>query len=1002
MGKSEKNKRGFDVSPRVRKGWSSSTLIASPASRNPFPSELPLVALIVFFTFASLSSSLLTLSHASPNETTRVSVSSSGEEGNGSSDPFSSFSRASISADGRYVLFRSRSNNLVVGDTNGTDDLFLHDRHVGNTLRVTDFGNGVALGAFSNTASISADGRYVAYISGSFNPIVSSSPGISIYDQQSGSTSQLPETVTNPIGVSTLSGLTLNADGRYVAISESHTEPGNPHIFGESISVHDRQTGNTTLVSGTFQNGSSFSETPSLSADGRYVAFRSNARNLVPGDTNSTYDIFVYDQQTGETTRVSESSSGEQGALPSYGVSINADGRYVAFSSAADNLVSGDTNNATDVFVHDRQNRNTVRVSVSSGGDEGSGTNPSISADGRFVMFESGATNLVPGDTNGSVDVFVHDRLSGATSRVSVASSGEEGDDRSEDAASSADGRYVVFDSDATNLVPGDTNGFDDVFVHERGGAVSGAQSLTVRFSGVGTGTVTSHVTGIDCGADCSEDYMPGSLITLTATPTVGSVFTGWTRGTDWSGTSCSGTGTCTVVMTQAHTVMADFSPLGGGRNVSMGYVRLVADSEVNGNHWTSMAELTLLDPHGMPLDQSNWTLVSVDSEELVGENGSARNAFDGNSATIWHTAWSGVSVHPHEIVIRLGSTQTVSGFRYLPRQDGGENGRISEYQFYGSHSSQFNGAPLAVGTFANTAEEQQVAFGGDLRYIRLVAQSEVNGNPWTSMAELTVLDRNGTPLDQSNWTLQSVDSEELVGENGAAVNAFDGNPGTFWHTQWSSGSSSHPHEIIIDLGEQQAVSGFEYLPRQDGGINGRIANFKFYGSTDGVNWGYQLAEGTFADTDQDQQVVFDGTRYILLVANSEVNGNPLTSVAELTALDRLGIPLEKGSWKLESVSSQELVGENGAARNAFDGNPDTFWHTRWSSGNDTHPHRIRIDLGWPQEISGIRYLPRQDGGVNGRIAEYSFFGSPTFRGGFKPLASGTFADTDQEQEVLF
>ncbi len=954
-----------------------------------------LAAFFVLFALACLSPVFLTLAHAAPSETTRVSVSSSGEEGNGSSDPLYSFSRASISADGRYVFFRSYATNFVPGDSNDLDDLFLYDRQTSTTSRITDSSIAQRL-LFRDSQAITPDGRYVAYSAGQ-NQFGYRTASIFVYDRQTGSTEKV-----NIEGVGSLfRSPTLSADGRYVAFASVFIgDPSYPIDSASSVYIHDRQTGGTTLISGS---GFGFSESPSMSANGRYVVFRSNVPNLVVADTNSTYDVFVYDQQAGDTSRVSLSSSGEQGALPSFGASISADGRYVAFSSAADNLVVGDTNDATDVFVHDRQSRSTTRVSVSSSGEEGSGTNPSISADGRFVMFESGATNLVTGDINDSVDVFVHDRQAGTTSRVSISSSGEEGNDRSEDSAMSANGRYVVFDSEATNLVPGDTNGFDDVFVHERGGPVSATQPLTVRLFGVGTGTVTSGTAGIDCGVDCSEDYLPGSLITLTATPDADSVFMGWSRGTDWSGTSCSGTDTCTVVMTQAHTVMAEFAPLGGGRLVSMEYVRLVANSEVNGNPWTSIAELTLLDQFGAPLDKSNWTLVSADSEELVGENGVAENAFDGNPSTIWHTTWPGVPGHPHEIVIRLGTrSQVVSGFRYLPRQDGGENGRIAEYQFYGSRSTFSWGAPLAVGTFANTAEEQQVAFGEDLRYIRLVALSEVNGNPWTSMAELTVLDENGTPLDKTNWTLQSVDSEELIGENAAAINAFDGNPSTFWHTQWSGGSPSHPHEIIIDLGEQQAVSGFGYLPRQDGGTNGQIAMFRFYGSTDGVNWGFQLAEGTFADTDQDQQVAFDGTRYLSLVANSEVNGNPWTSVAELTVLDRFGMPLDKGDWKVVSVFSQELVGENGAARNAFDGNPTTFWHTRWSSGNDSHPHSLRIDLGRAQEISGIRYLPRQDGGTNGRIAEYSFSGSPRLRGGFKPLASGVFADTDQEQEVLF
>lgn len=213
-----------------------------------------------------------------------------------------------------------------------------------------------------------------------------------------------------------------------------------------------------------------------LSADARYVAFASAASNLVPDDTNNEPDVFVRDRQTGDTTRVSVSSNGAEGdgnsGLSEWpGVQISANGRYVAFVSIAANLVTGDTNNTFDVFVHDRQTGVTTRVSVDSGGAEGDGisTSPAISSDGRYVSFNSDATNLVPGDGNGVRDTFVHDRQTGVTTRVSVDSSGTEGDDRSWLLTGiSANGRFVLFDSDATNLVPGDINNEEDVFVHDR------------------------------------------------------------------------------------------------------------------------------------------------------------------------------------------------------------------------------------------------------------------------------------------------------------------------------------------------------------------------------------------------------------------------------------------------------------------------------------------------------------------------------------------------------
>ena len=173
-------------------------------------------------------------------------------------------------------------------------------------------------------------------------------------------------------------------------------------ILTPAGSVH-AMPGNTTRVSvasdGTQSNNSSYN--PSISANGRYVAFESEATNLVRGDTNNFRDIFVHDRQTGQTTRVSVASDGTQANGHSYDPSISADGRYVAFASLANNLVSGDTNDQQDIFVHDRQTGQTTRVSVASDGTQASGHsfNPSISADGRYVAFVSSASNLVGGDT---------------------------------------------------------------------------------------------------------------------------------------------------------------------------------------------------------------------------------------------------------------------------------------------------------------------------------------------------------------------------------------------------------------------------------------------------------------------------------------------------------------------------------------------------------------------------------------------------------------------------
>jgi Tol biopolymer transport system component len=227
------------------------------------------------------------------------------------------------------------------------------------------------------------------------------------------------------------------------------------------------------------------SNAPSISADGRFVAFESGATNLVTGDSNlfcgpyggvNCVDVFVHDRQTGQTELVSISSSDVQANNDSDNPYISGDGRFVAFSSLADNLVQGDTNNAQDVFVHDRTTGQTRRVSVASDGTQSNGNSGeglyysgglSISGDGRYVAFASHASNLVAGDTNGKADVFVHDLLTGETRRVSVASDGVQSNADSEGAAISADGRYVAFVSSSIFLVRPDTNGEEDVFVHD-------------------------------------------------------------------------------------------------------------------------------------------------------------------------------------------------------------------------------------------------------------------------------------------------------------------------------------------------------------------------------------------------------------------------------------------------------------------------------------------------------------------------------------------------------
>ena len=425
--------------------------------------------------------------HAMPGNTTRVSVASDGTQSNHDSY------NPSISADGRFVAFESEATNLVSGDTNNFRDIFVHDRQTGQTTRVSVASDGTQSNQHSYNPSISADGRYVAFESEATNLVsgdTNNHQDIFVHDRQTGQTTRVSVASDGTQANDYSYNPSISADGRYVAFisyasnlvggdTEPPTQPSTTSLPNNPASkvtggvsqvfVHDRQTGATTLVSVAIDGSEGSGEEVSISADGRYVAFRSWDSNLVNGDTNNLPDIFVRDLQTNQTTRVSVASDGTQANNFSFEPSISADGRYVAFMSWADNLVSGDTNGDWDIFVHDRQTGATIRVSVATGGGQAAGRSqsPSISADGRYVAFASSASNLVSGDTNNHPDIFVHDRQTGVTTRVSVASDGTQTYVSSFDPSISADGRYVAFGSGADNLVSGDTNGRFDIFVRE-------------------------------------------------------------------------------------------------------------------------------------------------------------------------------------------------------------------------------------------------------------------------------------------------------------------------------------------------------------------------------------------------------------------------------------------------------------------------------------------------------------------------------------------------------
>ena len=405
--------------------------------------------------------------------TERISVATGGAQGNAASQYYFGDGNA-ISADGRYVIFPSLATNLVAADTNGALDIFLRDRQNGTTERLSVASGGAQADAQSYYCDISPDGRYVVFASDATNLVpgdLNGQPDVFVRDLQAGATERISVSSSGAEGDSGSGVASISADGRYVVFYSDATNLVGGDGNGQSdIFLRDRSTGRTRVLSLVRSTGDSFSLEPSLSSDGNSVVFKSNADDLVSGDTNGFYDIYAYDRWSGATERISLTSGGGEGNGPSELPSVSSDGRYVAFDSAATNMVAGDTNVAQDVFLRDRQSGTTERVSVGAGGAEANSNSSyaSISGDGRCVAFSSYASNLVAGDTNGTMDVFVRDRQAGTTERVSVSSGGAQADQVCQYPAISADGRYVAFMSGASTLVPGDTNGFVDIFVRDR------------------------------------------------------------------------------------------------------------------------------------------------------------------------------------------------------------------------------------------------------------------------------------------------------------------------------------------------------------------------------------------------------------------------------------------------------------------------------------------------------------------------------------------------------
>jgi Tol biopolymer transport system component len=392
--------------------------------------------------------------------TDRVSVNGSGTAGSGAS------SAPSISGDGSLVAFASSSANFVTG-VNGTQ-IYLHNRQT-NQIEVVSRDSDASVitegGGTSSDPSISSDGRLVAFVSLSGN-LVTSVNGQQIYvrDRQTGQTTVVSKSSAGIVGGGTSSAPAISADGRYVAfVSTSGNLVGG--VNGTQVYLHDRELGLTTLISkdnsGTPVHGDGASSSPTISSNGRFVAFASLSTNLVAASSNQ--QIYIHDRLTGVngTTRlVSKNSSGTAGDGNSSTPSVSGDGRFVAFVSGSTNIVTGFS--GQQVYVHDRNTGTNGTNSLISQNNSGvpnagdqSSSGPSISSDGRYVAFTSSATNLIA--TVSGQQIYLHDRNGPTTSLASRDNAGSlvEGIGPSDSASINGNGGFVAFASQAANLVAG-------------------------------------------------------------------------------------------------------------------------------------------------------------------------------------------------------------------------------------------------------------------------------------------------------------------------------------------------------------------------------------------------------------------------------------------------------------------------------------------------------------------------------------------------------------------
>jgi len=405
---------------------------------------------------------LLAAASAGVAATERVSVGSDGTQAD-------SFSQApAVSADGRYVAFVSGASNLGAGLSWNENLVYVRDRGTGKTECVSVSSDGSPANGGCGDSAISADGRYVAFdsIATNLDPEgMNQTFNVFVHDRSTGKTWCLNTSPWGTLGNGMSESPSMSADGRRVAFASNSTGLGVEVTGRVNLYVYDLRSGQKRLVTRSWQGGTpnGDSHVPAISANGRFVAFQSDARNLVPG-SSTPYGVYVSDLLTGRTERVGVAPGGQD--MHADGASISDDGRYVAFHGQGETFLGR-------IYIRDRLTKKTILASRGWSADQTPRDSvvAKISGNGRYVAFSSTTVDSPNGVRPGDWRLFVRDLDLNRTSRVDVTSDGAPANGDSGPLGSlaiSADGRYIAFSSQATNLVAGDTNGTDDIFVRDR------------------------------------------------------------------------------------------------------------------------------------------------------------------------------------------------------------------------------------------------------------------------------------------------------------------------------------------------------------------------------------------------------------------------------------------------------------------------------------------------------------------------------------------------------